>query len=91
MDIDELADIIVAFVRSRSAVKGRALLLGHPELLDPEVDDLFDKLIEAAAYEGETQTIRSLMAIHQIVARARQVGMEAASAHLLELDGPQPP
>ncbi|MCO6009796.1 hypothetical protein NE236_32975 [Actinoallomurus purpureus] len=86
LTVTELADIIVEFVTSRTAAEGRALLLRNPGLLGPEVDDLFDDLIEAAAIEGQTDTLEALAGIYRIIAKARRIGLEAATAELLRYD-----
>lgn len=86
MTIDDLADIIVEFVQSATAADGRAVLLHHPELLGPEVDDLFDSLIEAAAYERNTRVIRALAVIHPIIVSGRRIGLAAATMDMLKYD-----
>jgi hypothetical protein len=87
--VDDLADIIVEFLQSKTGADARDVLLRHPELLAPEADDLFDQLINAAAYTRDTRAIEALAVIYRIVADGRRDGLDAATMRLLDYDNPE--
>jgi hypothetical protein len=86
LSLDELTDVIVAFVTSGTAVEARQVLLRNPEILAPEIDGLFDRMIQAAEWEKQTSTVEGLHLIHQIIVKARRVGLDAATMELLAYD-----
>lgn len=75
-------DDLTKFMFSPSWSSSRDLLLRHPELLDPSVEELIEGYIAAMGHELGDLQIRELRQQLDLLRRCRQVGVAAAIAEL---------
>jgi len=75
-------DVLAEFMQSPTWSNSRDLLRLHPELLDPAVDRLFERMMGYARSENEPQGLRRLEQQLGLLRRSRQVGVDAAFAEL---------
>lgn len=76
------ADHLVEFLFSTSWSSSRDLLVLHPELLHPAVDELIERFIVAKRCEDEDLQVSVLEQQLGLLRRCRQVGVDAAFTEL---------
>jgi hypothetical protein len=75
-------DILLEFLLSPTWSNSRDLLKLHPELLEPEVDELIERMIGLARDRGDQRGPGRLEQQLGLLRRSRQVGADAAFAEL---------
>ena len=80
MDSVQLFDVIQAFIQADNWAVSQRIIEAHPELLSDEADQLLDQLVAIARQQGDAQAEGAFNEYRQLLARCRQVGVEAAFA-----------
>jgi hypothetical protein len=75
-------DILLEFLQSPTWSNSRDLLTMHPELLDPAVDELVERVMGFARDEDQPQSVREFEQQLGLLRRSRQVSVDAAFAEL---------
>jgi hypothetical protein len=78
MDSVQLFDVIQAFVQAETWAVSQRIIEAHPELLSDEADQLLGRLVAVARQQGDAQAEGAFTEHRQLLARCRQVGVEAA-------------
>ena len=73
-------DVIQAFVQADTWAASQRIIEAHPELLSDEADQLLGRLVAIARQQGDAQAEGTFTEYRQLLARCRQVGVEAALA-----------
>jgi hypothetical protein len=80
LDSVQLFDVIQAFIQTDTWATSQRVIEAHPELLSDEADQLMSQLVAVARQQGDTQAEGAFTEHRQLLARCRQVGVEAAFA-----------
>ncbi|NIO71182.1 MAG: hypothetical protein GTN71_19655 [Anaerolineae bacterium] len=80
MDSVQLFDIIQALIQADTWAASQRVIEAHPELLSDEADQLLGQLVAIARQQGDAQAEGAFTEHRQLLARCRQVGVEAAFA-----------
>ena len=80
LDSAQLFDAIQAFIQADTWAASQRFIEAHPELLSDETDQLLGQLVAVACQQGDAQTEGAFSEHRRLLARCRQVGMEAAFA-----------
>jgi len=80
LDSVQLFDIIQAFIQADTWAASQGFIEAHPELLSDEADQLLGQLVAVAHQQGDGQAEDAFTEHRQLLARCRQVGVEAAFA-----------
>ena len=80
LDAVQLFDVIQAFIQADTWAASQRIIEAHPELLSNEADRLLGQLVAVARQQGDTQAEDTFSEYCQLLARFRQVGVEAAFA-----------
>jgi len=80
MDSVQLFDAIQAFIQADTWAASQRIIQAHPELLSDEADQLLGQLVALARQQGDAQAEDTFTEYRQLLARCRQVGVEAAFA-----------
>jgi hypothetical protein len=80
LDSVQLFDIIQAFIQADTWAASQRVIEAHPELLSDEADQLLSQLVTVARQQGDGQAEGAFTEHRQLLARCRQVGVEAAFA-----------
>jgi hypothetical protein len=81
---EALVDVIGEFITADDWETSYALLSEHPELLSPEADAVFERLIQTHTAREQRNVVRQLI-IHRDLLRACQdIGVEAAFARMMD-------
>jgi hypothetical protein len=80
MDSVQLFDVIQAFIQADTWAASQRLIEAHPELLSEEADQLVGQLVAIARQQGDDQAEGAFTEYRHLLARCRQVGVEAALA-----------
>lgn len=73
-------DVIQAFIQADTWAASQRIIEAHPELLGDEADQLLGHLVAIAHQQGDAQAESAFTEHRQLLARCRQVGVEAAFA-----------
>ena len=76
----QLFDVIQAFIQAGTWAASQGIIEAHPELLSDEADQLLGQLMTIARQQGDSQAEGTFSEYRQLLARCRQVGVEAAFA-----------
>jgi tetratricopeptide (TPR) repeat protein len=78
-----LVEILATFVNAPNWVVAREVLEAHPELLDPEVDAIFEEIIQLGqTLEGEEERIIEIEIHRELLRQCREKGIDAAFENL---------
>ena len=80
LDSVPLFDVIQAFIQANTWAASQRIIEAHPELLSDEADKLLGQLVAVARQQGDAQAEGAFTEYRQLLARCRQVGVEAAFA-----------
>ena len=80
LDSVQLFDIIQAFIQADTWAASQRVIEAHPELLSDEADQLLGQLVAVAHHQGDGQAEGTFAEYRQLLARCRQVGVEATFA-----------
>ena len=80
MNSAQLFDVIQAFIQADSWAASQRIIEAHPELLSDEADQLLGQLVAIARQQGDAQAEGTFTEYRQLLARCRQVGVQAAFA-----------
>jgi hypothetical protein len=80
LDSVQLFEVIQAFIRADTWATSQRIVETHPELLSDEADQLLSHLVTLAHQQGDAQAEGAFTEYRQLLARCRQVGVEAAFA-----------
>jgi hypothetical protein len=90
LDPVQLLDVIQAFIQADTWAASQRIIEAHPELLSDEADQLLSQLVVIARQQGDSQVENIFTEHRQLLARCRQVGMEAAFAERAMEEGEIP-
>jgi CHAT domain-containing protein len=79
----DLVETFLAFVNAKTWDDSRKVLVGHPELLEDEVDAAIEQLIEEASRQNADDAVATLRNYLELLHRIREVGAEAAFAAIM--------
>jgi hypothetical protein len=79
-DSVQLFDAIQAFMQADTWAASQRIIEARPELLSDEANQLLDQLVAIARQQGDAQAESAFSEYRQLLARCRQVGVEAAFA-----------
>lgn len=77
-DADELVRVIGEFLTTDDWDASRRWLDEHPELLTPQADAVFDRLIDTHERRHERNVVRQLIVHRDLLRACREMGVEAA-------------
>jgi hypothetical protein len=80
LDSVALFDIIRAFMQADTWAVSQRIIEAHPELLSEEADQLLGQLVAIARQQDDAQAEGAFSEHRQLLARCRQVGVDAAFA-----------
>ena len=80
LDPVQLFDAIQAFIQADTWAASQRFIEAHPELLSDEAGQLLGQLVAGARQQGDVRAEGAFSECRQLLARCRQVGMEAAFA-----------
>ena len=80
VDSIQLFDVIQTFIQADTWAASQRVIEAHPELLSDEADQLLGQLVGVARQQGDAQAEGAFTEHRQLLARCRQVGVEAALA-----------
>jgi hypothetical protein len=80
LDSVQLFDIIQALIQADTWAASQRIIEAHPELLSDEADQLLGHLVAIACQQDDAQAEGAFTEHRQLLARCRQVGVEAAFA-----------
>ena len=80
LDSVQLFDVIQAFIQADTWAASQRVIEAYPELLSDEADQLLGHLAAIARQQGDAQAEGAFIEHRQLLARCRQVGVEAAFA-----------
>jgi len=80
LDSVQLFDVIQAFIQADTWAASQRIVEAHPELLSEEADQLLGHLAALARQQDDAQAKGAFTEHRQLLARCRQVGVEAAFA-----------
>ena len=80
MDSVQLFDIIQALIQADTWAASQRIIEAHPELLSDEADQLLGQLVAIARQQDDAQAEGAFTEYRQLLARCRQMGVEAAFA-----------
>lgn len=80
LDSVQLFEVIQALIQADTWATSQRIVEAHPELLSNEADQLLDHLVALAHQQGDAQAEGAFTEYRQLLARCRQVGVEAAFA-----------
>jgi hypothetical protein len=91
MTTDDLADIVIAVAHCSGPDELREILIRDPRLLDPRMDDHFDRFIQAGISmsqqvpdqrEAHLRSVKAVVLLRTVLLDARGVGIAAAIERL---------
>jgi len=80
LDAIQMFDVIQTLIQAETWAASQRIIEAHPELLSDEADQLLGRLVAIARQQGDAQTEDAFTEHRQLLARCRQVGVEAAFA-----------
>lgn len=80
MDSVQLSHVIQTFIQADTWAASQRIIEAHPELLSDEADQLLGQLVSIARQQGDAQAEGTFSEHRQLLARCRQMGVEAAFA-----------
>jgi flagellar biosynthesis/type III secretory pathway protein FliH len=80
LDSVQLFDVIQALIQADTWAASQRIIEAHPELLSDEADRLLGQLVAAARQQDDAQAEGAFTEYRQLLARCRQMGVEAAFA-----------
>jgi hypothetical protein len=78
LDSVQLFDVIQTLIQADTWAASQRIIEAHPELLSDEADQLLGQLMAVARQQGDAQAEGAFTEHRQLLARCRQVGVEAA-------------
>ncbi|MBN1122824.1 MAG: hypothetical protein JXJ17_17240 [Anaerolineae bacterium] len=78
VQVQALVDSIGEFITAEGWDDARNWLEDHPELLRPDADRVFDRLIATYKSRGQSNIVRELIVHRDLLRTCREIGIEAA-------------
>jgi len=78
VQVQALVDSIGEFITAEDWNDARHWLEDHPELLRPDADRVFDRLIATYKSRGQSNIVRELIVHRDLLRTCREIGIEAA-------------